>query len=46
LNNGDDSSMPEYGAYVGYDYDLDGFVDADTFNTFRLGLNTSWDWTF
>jgi hypothetical protein len=47
LNNPSiDSNDPAYATYVPYDYDLDGFVDADTFNTFRLAVNTSRDWTF
>jgi hypothetical protein len=42
-----DSTDSAYGAtYFAYDYDLDGFVDADTFNLFRHKLNTSQDWTF
>jgi hypothetical protein len=42
-----DSTDPAYGStYFAYDYDLDGFVDADTFNLFRQKLNTNQDWTF
>jgi hypothetical protein len=45
LNNpGIDSTDPAYVDFVAYDYDLDGFVDADTFNAFRNNLTT--DWTF
>jgi hypothetical protein len=48
LNNpGIDSTTAAYAStYFPYDYDLDGFVDAGTFNTFRHKLNTSQDWTF
>jgi hypothetical protein len=42
-----DSTDPAYGAtYFAYDYDLDGFVDADTFNRFRQKLNTMQEWVF
>jgi hypothetical protein len=42
-----DSTDPAYGAtYFAYDYDLDGFCDADTFNRFRQKLNTMQEWVF
>jgi hypothetical protein len=42
-----DSTDPAYAAtYFAYDYDLDGFCDADTFNTFRAAINSSREWTF
>jgi hypothetical protein len=48
LNNpGIDSTTAAYGAtYFAYDYDLDGFCDADTFNTFRAAINSSREWIF
>jgi hypothetical protein len=48
LNNpGIDSTTAAYGAtYFAYDYDLDDFADADTFNTFRAELNSNREWIF
>jgi hypothetical protein len=42
-----DSTDPAYASiYFAYDYDLDGFCDADTFNRFRQKLNTMQEWVF
>jgi hypothetical protein len=45
-NPGIVSSVPAYATYVPYDYDLDGFVDSDTFSIFRSKLNSNQDWMF